>query len=910
MLEFAAFRISLASPHIIREESCGEVTKPQTFDSRTGRPVAGGLFCERIFGPQAGWNSARGRNRFGSIELAAPVVHTWFRRAEPSPLAVLLRGNMHCGRWYDPILKRTDVESVVLYEKYLVTREGDGGPLRGDSLTEERYQEYCKLYGEEAFDVIMGAEAIRKWLVDLDLAQLSVDLRSQLLEASSRRYKKDLTTRLEIIESIRDSGNKPDWMVLDVIPVIPRAFRSSVPADVVSPSGHDLNSLYSKIIERNERVKRLLSRIAPDAEIRNEKRLLQKAVDHLFEDTAWESLFDGEKQRAGGSVARRSSLARRVADVTRNVVVTIHDCGTTQGITKGVIDRGEKVEVRLADAIKGRVSRQPILERIPDEIIVRESEMITAEIARKIEQLGISKIQVRSPMTCEAPLGVCALCYGMDLSTGALVEKGTEVGTAVAAAIDVGNKLTARRKPYIDYPRLPQSEFRAEHQGVLRFTRMKVVRNDADMRIALTGSGEIAVLDGKGRELEKHEIPIGSQILVKDEKVVPVGTVLCTWDPYSIPILAEVGGKVRYEDVVEGETVRVEKGRGGYVRRLIIDHRDEVCPKIVLEDAVGRPLDVYHLPKGSHIEVTEGATVSAGSVLARMPGKILVASTITSGLSRLREIFEARKPKDPAVMAEIDGMVEILGEIRRGKRTIVIRSETGMEREHLVPHGKRFLVHSGDVVQAGSLLVDGPLVPHDILRVSGEEAMQQYLVHEVQRVYRSHRVEINDKHIEIIIARMLRNMKVVSAGDTKLRPRLIVDRFDIRRVNQELVKCVKITEKGDSDFEEGAIVRKEALEQVNAKIETLGGAPAKGVRPKLATASTQFQGISKVAVESSGFLFASGFREAINVLAKAALAGKRYYLVKSSADAIRGSVILAGFGFHAHTEPIAEVEQC
>jgi DNA-directed RNA polymerase subunit beta' len=230
--------------------------------------------------------------------------------------------------------------------------------------------------------------------------------------------------------------------------------------------------------------------------------------------------------------------------------------------------------------------------------------------------------------------------------------------------------------------------------------------------------------------------------------------------------LAEVSGKVRFEDIVEGETMGKEKDAGGTTRMMIIDHKGELHPQIVLEDADGTPLDVYYLPEKAHIAVEEGSFVSAGTVVSRTPREASGIRDITGGLPRVTEIFEARKPKDPSVIAEVDGQVEILGEKRRGKRTIVVRSESGIEREHLVPHGKRFLVHSGDFVKAGQALVDGPLVPHDILRVSGEEAVQQYLVHEIQSVYRSQRVEINDKHIEIIIARMLRKVRIENAGDT------------------------------------------------------------------------------------------------------------------------------------------------
>ena len=538
-------------------------------------------------------------------------------------------------------------------------------------------------------------------------------------------------------------------------------------------------------------------------------------------------------------------------------------------------------------------------------MIVRENELITPEIARRIEELGLEKIQVRSPMTCEASLGVCRLCYGMDLSTGALVEEGMAVGIIAAQSIgEPGTQLTMRTFHIggTVNTSVEESETRAKRGGIVKFTRMRSVRNEEGKEIVLTRNGEVSILDPKGRELEKYEVPTGAELMVEENQEVKPGDVLCQWDPHSIPILAEVSGKVRYEDVVEGETMRMEKDPGGTIRRLIIDHKGELHPQIVLEDADGKPLDVYYLPERAHIEVAEGTILSAGSVLAKTPREASGITDITGGLPRVTEIFEARKPKDPAVIAEVDGTVEILGEKRRGKRTIIVRSETGIEREHLVPHGKRFLVHSGDIVKAGQALVDGPLVPHDILRVSGEEAVQQYLLHEIQSVYRSQRVEINDKHIEIIIARMLRKVQVENPGDTNLLPGLVMDRFDFRQVNQDLSKCVKITEKGDSEFEAGAIVPKEALEQVNTQIEALGGDPAKGVRPKPATASTQLLGITKAAVQSSSFISAASFQETTKVLTEAALAGKVDNLVGLKENVILGHLIPAGTGFRQFQE--------
>ncbi len=598
-------------------------------------------------------------------------------------------------------------------------------------------------------------------------------------------------------------------------------------------------------------------------------------------------------------------LTRKLADVAQNVVITMEDCGTTQGITKGVIYRGEKVEVSLADSIRGRVSRQNIVNPITDETVVKENEVITTTVARRIEQLGLERIQVRSALTCDAPLGICRLCYGMDLSTGSLVEEGMAVGIIGAQSIgEPGTQLTMRTFHIggVGQRAIEEKDYKSKKAGTVQFTRLKVVRNDAGEQVVLTRNGELVILDPKGRELEKYEVPAGAILRIEENQEVKPGQILCEWDPHSIPILAEVTGKVRYEDVIEGETMRIEKDPSGHVRRMVMEHKGDLHPQVVLEDESGKILDFYYLPEKAYIEVNEGQMSSAGTLLAKTPREVSGTQDITGGLPRVTEIFEARKPKDPAVIAEIDGTVEILGEKRRGKRTIIVRSESGIEREHLVGHGKHLRVHSGDFVRAGEALVDGPLVPHDILRISGEEAVQQYLVREIQNVYRSQRVDIDDKHIEIIVSQMLRKVRIESVGDTGLLPGSVMDKFEFRKVNQNLAGCTKITEKGDTEFEPGAIVPKDALEQVNAQTEGLGGAPAKGTKPKPATASTQLLGITKAAVQSSSFISAASFQETTKVLTEAALAGKMDKLVGLKENVILGHLIPAGTGFGTYQQ--------
>ena len=501
-------------------------------------------------------------------------------------------------------------------------------------------------------------------------------------------------------------------------------------------------------------------------------------------------------------------LTRKLADVAQNVVITCEDCGTTQGITKGIIYRGEKVEVSLSDSIKGRVSRANIVNPITDEVVVAENDLVTMDVARKIEEMGLEKIQVRSPMTCDATLGVCQKCYGMDLSTGSMVEEGMAVGIIGAQSIgEPGTQLTMRTFHIggVGQRDIQDSDIKSKKGGVAKYARLKIVRNDAGQQMVLARNGEIALLDERGREIEKFEIPSGAIILVEEDQTVKAGDTICEWDPHSIPIVSETGGKIRYEDLVDGETIRSELDPSGRERFVIIEHKGDLHPQIVVEDPKdGKILDFYYMPERAYLEVTEGQVITPGTLVAKTPREASGTQDITGGLPRVTEIFEARKPKDPAVIAEIDGVVEILGEKKRGKRSIIVRSETGIEREHLVTHSKHLRVHAGDTVRAGEALVDGPLVPHDILRISGEEAVQQYLTREIQTVYRSQRVEINDKHIEIIVTQMLRKVRIESPGDTDLLPGSVIDKFDFRHCQRRAwLSACELRTQGDSEFAEG-----------------------------------------------------------------------------------------------------------
>ncbi|OHB37121.1 MAG: DNA-directed RNA polymerase subunit beta' [Planctomycetes bacterium RIFCSPHIGHO2_02_FULL_50_42] len=1347
--EYDAVNIRLASPEDIRSWSYGEVKKPETVNYRTYRPEKDGLFCERIFGPERNWecfcgkykgikhkgivcdrcgvkitHSRERRKRMGHITLAAPVIHIWFFKAMPSRLGTLLG------------MKTTALERVIYFQDYVVIDPGNTPLNEHQLLSEEEYRDCLEKYGEHSFKAGMGAETVRTLLQRLDLSKLSKNLREELGTTASRQRQREIVRRLELVEAVRDSGNKPEWMVLTIIPVIPPDLRPLVLLESGNFATSDLNDLYRRVINRNNRLKKLLDLNAPEVIIRNEKRMLQQAVDALFdnerskrpvlgsnnrplksltdmikgkqgrfrenllgkrvdysarsvivvgpelklhqvglpkkialelfqpfiirrlkeigqadtiksakrilskrEEIVWDILeevvrhhpvllnraptlhrigiqafepvliegnaiklhplvckgfnadFDGdqmavhlplsyeaqieaitlmlstnnifspasgepiispsqdivlgcsylthfiaEDQKDGGdgrtkafsctdevllahdekkvkvhthirlrlpkekkvvgtggaetpkegfvettvgrvifncilpealpfynfnlnqkglnriiqdcykllgreqtielldavkdlgfkectkaglslsasdlkmprkkkeilakaeaevekiqgfyrkgsitegerynqvidcwtdasntvaeemlielendvrdgkrylnpvflmtaSGARGSTqqirqlagmrglmakpsgriieapikanfreglgvleyfssthgarkgladtalktadsgyLTRKLADVAQNVVVTGEDCGTLGGITKSAIYRGEKVEVTLGKIITGRVARSNIVDLVKDDVIVKENELIDEDKAKRIESLGYEKIRVRSPLTCEMPLGVCAKCYGMDLSRGKLVEEGTAVGIIAAQSIgEPGTQLTMRTFHIggTAARSVGESEIAAKRAGFVQFGQnLRVVKNPQGQLASLVVNGELLLVDDKGRQIDKYIVPLGASIMVEEGKKVSAQQTLARWDPHMTPILAEFTGKIRFEDIVEDKTVRTEiETATGVKRKVIIEHKGDLHPQIIIEDNTGKILSAYPIPEKAYIEVEEGDSIVIGNLLAKTPREITRTEDITGGLPRVTEIFEARKPKDPAVISEIDGVVE-LGEKRRGKRTIIIKDEVSeLQREHLVPRGKHLKVHRSDRVKAGDPLVEGPMVLQDILRICGEEELQQYMLKEVQNVYKSQNVPIDDKHIEIIIAQMLRKVTIDDSGDTDLLP--------------------------------GQVIEKVRFREENKRIREAKGKPV--------TAKPMLMGITKASLQSDSFISAASFQETTKVLTLAALKGQKDPLVGLKENVILGHLVPAGTGFKGLTAlDVKKVEQ-
>ncbi len=623
--------------------------------------------------------------------------------------------------------------------------------------------------------------------------------------------------------------------------------------------------------------------------------------------------------------ANSGYLTRKLIDVAQNVIIIERDCGTLQGITKTSISRGDQVDIPLSQLIIGRTARDNIRNPITDEMIVHENEIITHEIAKKIEALGLDAIRVRSPLTCDSPVGVCAKCHGWDMSTGRMVEEGAAVGIVAAQSIgEPGTQLTLRtfHTGGVASRAILEREQEATHTGKVQYRDVNAVplkREDGTVvTVALKRNGEIALVDQKDRELDKFKVPYGGIILVQNGQAVKAGTILFQWDPHRTPILAEVGGIIRFVDIIEGETVQTEelrtkaaRGKGKekeaeakvVERPVVIEHKGDKHPQIMIEDSKGKILDVHYLPAGARIEVQEGQEVQAGQLLAHQPRATGGTQDITGGLPRVTEVFEARKPKDPAAMAEISGRIELRSDKRKGKMTITIRSESGMEKEHHVPRDRHLNVHTGDNVEAGDALTDGPLVPHDILRIKGEEALQRYLIGEIQNVYRSQNVNINDKHVEIIISQMMRKVEIDSVGDSNFLPGEVADKFVFRRENDRLSNSIKIASVGDvTEVHEGQVLDKKELARINEKVEALGGTPAKGKKPKPATAKTLLLGITKASLWSDSFIAAASFQETTKVLTEAALGGRIDELHGLKENVILGHLIPAGTAFKPHLE--------
>ena len=1379
--DFEAVRIRLASPEKIREWSYGEVKKPETINYRTFKPERDGLFCAKIFGPIKDWECICGkykrmkhrgvvcdkcgveviqskvrRERLGHIELASPVAHIWFLKGLPSRIGTLLDMTMR------------QLEKVLYFESYVVIDPGDTPLKEKELLTEEEYKKKVAEYGS-SFKAGMGAEAIRELLRRVNLDELYNELKVKINEAVSLGIKKKLTKRLKVVDAFRKSGNSPEWMIMDVIPVLPPDLRPLVPLEGGRFATSDLNDLYRRVINRNNRLKRLIELKAPSVIIKNEKRMLQEAVDALFDNgrrsrvlksttkrplkslsdmikgkqgrfrqnllgkrvdysgrsvivvgpelklhqcglpkrmalelfkpfifnkleekgyastikaakklvekegpevwdaleevikehpvllnraptlhrlgiqafdpvlvegkaiklhplvcTAFNADFDGDQmavhiplsieaqiearvlmmsvnnilspangkpivvptqdmvlgvyyltkekgkifsnveeakkafegQRlkkddiirvkltkgllveatyedvvdfvekkgfkdinkklktfsdpeevratydlgnlkehewitvrlngdyvdttpgriifseilpdgipfsminktltkkelgklieyiykkcgkretvvfldkleqlgfkyatksgvsismddmhipskkaelikaaeqevievqkqyndglitqgerynkvidiwanvtekvaeemmkelgaedgrplsedelqerrafnsiymmadsgARGSTAQIRQLAgmrglmakpsgeiietpitanfregltplqyfisthgarkgladtalktansgyltRRLVDVAQDVIVTEDDCGTNDGIyVTSLIEGGEIIEP-FEERILGRIAAEDIKDPLTKEVIAKKNQQIDEEVLQKILDAGIDSIKIRSVLTCQAKFGVCSMCYGRDLASGEIVEKGEAIGIIAAQSIgEPGTQLTMRTFHIGGAASkvVEQTVLEAKNSGTVKFININTVKNREGLLIVMNRNGSISIVDSRGREKEKYSVVYGAKLLVKNGQKVEAGQRLVEWDPYSTPILTEIGGKVALGDIVEGVTVKEEVDEiTGLSHKVIIDYPANMRPRISIKDEQGKVTQKipgtntparYILPAGAHILVEKNDIVYPGDILAKIPRETTKTKDITGGLPRVAELFEARKPKEQAIVSEIDGMVEFKG-AHKGMRVVVIKGGDEI-REYLIPKGKHVSVHEGDWVKAGEPLMDGAVNPHNILDILGPQELQRYLVDEVQKVYRLQGVSINDKHIEVIVRQMM--------------------------------KKVKIEDPGDTDFLIGDQVDKRLFYEENMKVKAKGGRPAQG-KPLLL-------GITKASLTTDSFISAASFQETTRVLTEAAISGAIDELRGLKENVIMGRMIPAGTG--------------
>ena len=577
-------------------------------------------------------------------------------------------------------------------------------------------------------------------------------------------------------------------------------------------------------------------------------------------------------------------MTRKLVDVAQDVIILEHDCGTVNGIWLGSIYEGEEEVVKLGDRLVGRTSCDTISNPTsPDETLVKAGQEINEVIARNIENMGIDKVKVRSGLTCESKKGICIACYGRNLATGTPAKLGEAVGIIAAQSIgEPGTQLTMRTFHIGGTASaiFKQPQIKAKEAGLVRYNELRVVQLEDGSNIVLNKNGSISVLDEKSaveKELERYDVPIGAVITVPEHGHVKKDQMFIQWDPYNVPILSERPGTVRFHEIIEGVTMEQEADpTTGRDSMVVIEHKEDLHPQIIIVDDKGKAVANYPIPSRAHVQVDEGTKILAGTLLAKTPRKTSKTKDITGGLPRVAELFEARRPKDAAEISRIDGLVDF-GPTVRGKRSILVRdTHTAEEEEHLIPIGKHVIVFKGDLVKKGQQLTEGPMVPHDILDVCGQQALQEHLVDEVQEVYRLQGVTINDKHIELIVRQMLRK--------------------------------VRITEPGDTTFLWSEQVDKQAFDLENHRVQEQGGQPAE--------AQPILLGITKASLETDSFLSAASFQDTTRVLTEAATLGKVDVLSGFKENVIMGHIIPAGTGFPRHrnvqlkplVEPVASME--
>ena len=600
-------------------------------------------------------------------------------------------------------------------------------------------------------------------------------------------------------------------------------------------------------------------------------------------------------------------LTRRLVDVAQDVIITIPDCGTILGLRVGDLKEGEEVIESMSDRIVGRVAAEDIFDPESGDVIIEVGALITEEVAKKISDAGLESVLIRSVLTCEAPRGVCVSCYGRNLATGKMVCIGEAVGVMAAQSIgEPGTQLTLRTFHIGGTASriAAQSQVAVKHEGIIAWDNLKTVDREDGEIVCIGRNGRINVQDDDNRNMERLTVPYGAVVLVKPGTRVEKGTVIFKWDPYTASIISNTSGTVRFQDLLENITFREEMDETtGMRQRVVIETRSRnLSPAINIVDEKGEVVTSYVIPTRANLVIRDGEPVAAGDALVKIPREIAKTRDITGGLPRVAELFEARRPKEPAVVSEIDGIVEF-GEMKRGIRKIIVRSEDGHEEKvYMIGYGKHVLVHPGDFVHAGEKLSEGSVAPHDILAIMGANKVQEYLVNEIQEVYRLQGVRINDKHIEVIVRQMLQKVKVEDPGDTHYLEGDQVDRLSFLHENDKARNMMILTEKGDSKFSVGEVVDGEEFRKVVRKLEGAEKTPPQARSGQPATFQPLLLGITKASLTTESFISAASFQETTRVLTDASVEGKVDELLGLKENVVMGHLIPAGTGINRYKE--------
>ena len=599
-------------------------------------------------------------------------------------------------------------------------------------------------------------------------------------------------------------------------------------------------------------------------------------------------------------------LTRRLVDVSHDVIITEEDCGTLRGLVCTALKDGDEIISSLGERILGRVSVHDIVHPTTGKVIVAAGEEITEPIVAEIEASPIESVEIRSVLTCESKHGVCMKCYGRNLSTSRMVQKGEAVGVIAAQSIgEPGTQLTLRtfHAGGIASNAAANATIVAKSDCRLEFEELRTVDMTAEdgtaCKIVVGRLAEVRFIDeNTGIVLSSQNVPYGSQLFVNDGDKVEKGTVIAKWDPFNAVIVTESAGRIQFEDVTEGVTYRVEEDEAtGLRERIVVESKERGrVPSCHIMDENGELIRTYNFPINRHIVVEDGQQLKAGDILVKIPRAVGKAGDITGGLPRVTELFEARNPSNPAVVSEIDGEIT-MGNIKRGHREIVVTSKLGEVKKYLVPLSKQILVQENDYVRAGTPLSDGSITPSDILAIKGPTAVQEYIVNEIQDVYRLQGVKINDKHFEVIVRQMMRKVQIDQPGDTRFLEQQIVDKLDFAEENDRIWGKKVVVDAGDSEvMKKGMIVTARKLRDENSQLKRRDLKLVQVRDAKAATSTQILQGITRASLQTKSFMSAASFQETTKVLNEAAISGKTDYLEGMKENVICGHLIPAGTG--------------